>query len=144
MLKQVGILFVLALLMGACTTKTSYQKSFAFEHEQWKQNVKPTFRVEIADTSAFYDFTLTLRTTTDYKYSNLWIYLNTKTPSGIAAREPFEVKTTYPDGNWIGNKTGSIVNTFYALEEEKCLKKGPIYLLSNKELRTLLWTKSWM
>jgi len=119
-----GILFVLALLVGACTAKSAYQKSYAFEHEQWKQNVQPAFRVEITDTTAFYDFTLTLRTTTDYKYSNLWIYLNTKTPSGIAAREPFEIKTTYPDGSWIGNKTGSIVEHVLRFRRRKMPEKG--------------------
>lgn len=78
------------------------------------QNVKPTFNVDIQDTSNAYNFIFTLRTTTEYKYSNLWIYLNTSTPDGQKVREPFEIKITNPDGTWIGKKTGTIVeNTIY-------------------------------
>ena len=54
---------------------------------------------------------LTLRTTTDYKYSNLWVFLNTKNPKGETTREPVEIAVTNPDGSWVGNKTGTIVET---------------------------------
>jgi hypothetical protein len=36
------------------------------------------------------------------------VFLNTKPPHGQEVREPYEIKTTYPDGNWIGKKTGTI------------------------------------
>jgi hypothetical protein len=35
--------------------------------------------------------------------------LNTTPPNGKSVREPYEIKTTYPDGSWIGKKTGTVV-----------------------------------
>jgi hypothetical protein len=54
---------------------------------------------------------MTLRTTTDYKYSNLWVFLNTKNPKGETTREPVEIAIANSDGSWIGKKTGTVVET---------------------------------
>ena len=67
-----------------------FEKSYSFKGNKWTQDVKPAFKVEIQDTSKAYDFTINFRVTTDYAYNNVWFYLNTKTPDGLTAREPFE------------------------------------------------------
>jgi gliding motility-associated lipoprotein GldH len=104
------IIFMAAILLFAgCEEAPTYEKTYAFENHEWQQNVKPSFTVDIKDVEKEYDFILTLRTTTEYKYSNLWIYMNTTTPDGQKAREPFEIKITNPDGSWIGKKTGTVV-----------------------------------
>ncbi len=105
---------LLYLLIGvaflfSCTDSSIYNSSFHFDNNTWKQKIKPKFTVHIKDTSLTYDFTLSFRTTTDYKFSNIWIYLTTKTPFKQVIREPYEIKTCYPNGEWVGTKTGSMV-----------------------------------
>ena len=39
------------------------------------------------------------------------MFLKTISPDGTEAREPFEINITNSDGTWIGNRTGSIVET---------------------------------
>jgi gliding motility-associated lipoprotein GldH len=95
-----------------------------FENKEWKQNVKPSFIVDIKDATKEYDFVLTLRTTTEYKFSNLWIYMNTQTPNKESARESFEIKITNPDGSWIGKKTGTIVENSLNFKRRKLPLKG--------------------
>jgi gliding motility-associated lipoprotein GldH len=119
------IAFVVGVfLFTACSNLPTYEKAYTFKDKVWKQNVKPVFVVDIQDTSKAYNFTLTLRTTTDYKYSNLWVYLNTKTPKKQTGREAFEIKTTYPDGTWIGTKTGTIVEHTLNFNKRKLPEKG--------------------
>lgn len=101
-----------------------YQKSYTFEKAEWEQNVKPSYTVDIKDTVKVYDFTLTLRTTTDYKFSNLWIYLNTTAPDGKKSREAFEIQITNPDGSWSGKKTGTIVENNLIFKRKKIPLKG--------------------
>lgn len=101
-----------------------YEKVYAFENEEWTQKVKPLFKVDITDTTKEYDFILTLRTTTDYQFNNLWIFLNTTTPSGQKAREPFEIKITNPDGSWAGKKTGTVVEIPLYFRRRKMPEKG--------------------
>lgn len=113
-----------SMLVSSCVEAPTFEKSYAFEDEQWDQKVKPSFTLEIKDIEKEYDFVLTVRTTTDYKYSNLWIYWNTATPDGEKAREPFEIKITNPDGSWIGKKTGTIVENSLYFKRRKMPVKG--------------------
>ncbi len=117
------VLLSLAFLIS-CESAPTFEKSYVFENKEWKQDIKPSFTVDIKDASKDYDFVLTLRTTTEYKYSNLWVYMNTKTPNGEKAREPFEIKITNPDGSWIGKKTGTIVENSLNFKRRKLPLKG--------------------
>lgn len=118
------------LLFSSCEKAPTFEKSYTFEQKEWDQKVKPSFTLDIKDIEKEYDFVLTVRTTTDYKFSNLWIYWNTTTPDGVKAREPFEVKITNPDGSWIGKKTGTIVeNSLYFKRRKMPLKGKYVFVL---------------
>jgi gliding motility-associated lipoprotein GldH len=121
--KLFAAVFAAAILVS-CDETLTYEKSYSFENKEWNQNVKPSFTIDIKDADKEYDFVLTLRTTTEYKYSNLWVYLNTTTPDGKKVREPFEIKTTNPDGTWIGKKTGTIVEHAIYFKRRKFPSKG--------------------
>jgi gliding motility-associated lipoprotein GldH len=123
-MKNVLLLLILLLLFAGCNERAYYQKSFGFKNNMWSQDVKPKFEVEFQDTTKLYDFVLTLRTTTDYKYSNLWIFLNSSPPFGESVREPYEIKTTFPDGSWIGKETGTIVEHQLVFKRRRLPYKG--------------------
>jgi gliding motility-associated lipoprotein GldH len=105
----IGIFFL--LILWSCEQTALYERSYTFKKNMWEQNVKPRFVVEIKELGKEHVFVLTLRTTTDYKYSNLWVFLNTKNPKGETTREPVEIAVTHADGSWVGKKTGTIVET---------------------------------
>ena len=118
------LLLCAGLILSACQETPVFEKSYAFEGDYWDQKVKPTFKVDIKDLDKEYDFILTLRTTTDYHYNNLWVFLNTTTPSGQKGREPFEIKITNPDGSWAGKKTGTVVEFPLYFKRRKMPEKG--------------------
>ena len=123
-----SLLFIACtLLLLACTDNVFYEKSYSFPKNAWNLKVKPMFKVDIQDTTKAYDFIITLRTTTDYAFNNCWLYLNTKTPNKIKAREPFEMKITNPDGTWIGKKSGTIVENTLQFKRRKFPIKGVYY-----------------
>lgn len=116
--------FLLVLLLSACGETPLYENTYSFDDKEWSRDEKPTFTFQIDDIEKEYDFTITLRTTTDYKYSNLWIFLKTETPEGISAREPFQIQITDETGAWIGNKMGSVVETPLSFSKRKLPLKG--------------------
>lgn len=125
MLKKNRILIgLIAVLLTACGEQPYYEKVVAFEGREWHQNVKPSYSFEVKDVNKEYDFTLSLRTSTEYKYSNLWVFMKTITPDGTVAREPFEIKITDATGAWIGEKSGSVVTTPLTFRSRKLPKKG--------------------
>lgn len=80
--------------------------------------------VKVEDTTKFYTISITLRTTTNYPFSNLWMFLRSKTPKGQTGREPIEVKITNPDGSWYGEKSGTIVEHHLRFPHRKFPQKG--------------------
>ncbi len=122
--KTALLLVILVILVTSCAEAPYYEKVYSFENNKWELNQKPTFIVDIDDTSAWYDFVLTLRTTTDYKNSNLWIFWNTKTPNGENVREPFEIKIAAPNGAWIGKNSGTIVENQIHFRQRKISPAG--------------------
>jgi gliding motility-associated lipoprotein GldH len=123
-MKKLSSLLLLTLFLVSCTQEAVYNKSFKFQDERWNQDVKPSFEVDIQDTSIAYDFVFTLRSTTDYAYNNLWVFLSSTAPTGKSSREPYEIKMAYPDGNWIGKKSGTIVEHELIFPKRKLPFKG--------------------
>lgn len=110
--------------LGSCTEDAFYSKSYSFDNSEWAQDVKPSFEVDIDDIDKEYTFTLLLRTTTDYKYSNLWVFMKTLTPDGIESRVPYEFRITNDDGSWVGTKTGTVVEIPMTFPKRKMPQAG--------------------
>ncbi len=123
-LKTSLLVGMLVLFLASCGKQPFYEKAYSFSGREWKQDVKPEYEVDFTTIDPLYDFTVSLRTSTDYKYSNLWIFMKTETPDGTIAREPFEIQITNPDGSWIGEKSGSIVTTNLYFSRRKMPLKG--------------------
>ena len=118
------LVLVLSALLFSCGEQPFYEKVIAFDDREWKLDVKPKYSFEVKDVSVDYDFTLSLRTTTDYQYSNVWVFMKTITPDGTVAREPFEIVITKDDGSWVGEKSGSVVTTPLYFRSRKLPKAG--------------------
>jgi gliding motility-associated lipoprotein GldH len=119
-----GLLLLTLFFLSSCAEQPLYEKVYSFEKMEWSQDVKPEYQVEITDLEQEYDFTLSLRVTTDYAYNNLWVFMKTETPDGTVAREPFEIILANPDGSWTGNKTGTIIETPLYFKSRKLPQKG--------------------
>jgi len=124
MLSRIFIASLGLLLWTSCQEQPYYQQSFSFKNNTWARKNSPSFKVEIKDTSKAYNFILTLRNSTNYAYSNVWVYLNSKSPDKAYAREPFEIKITDEKGRWLGKKTGSIVENQLVFRNRKLSKPG--------------------
>jgi gliding motility-associated lipoprotein GldH len=124
MKKRISLLVLLGLVLASCTNEAIYTKAYRFQDKHWAQNVKPQFEVAVQDTTVLYDFIFTLRSTTDYPYNNLWIFLRTTPPFGKSVREPYEIKMAEPNGNWIGNKSGTVVEHQLVFKRRKVPFKG--------------------
>lgn len=113
MIKRINLkaaLFAL-LILSACSDGVHYDKSYSFEDRQWDLSYKPRFEVNIDDANQAYDFQISIRTTSEYPYKNMWIFLNTETPDGEKVREPYELKLMDDHGNWLGKNSGSLIET---------------------------------
>lgn len=115
---------VLIVILCSCGDAPLYNKSYSFKNNSWEQNVKPVFQVSVPDTTQFYTIQITIRTTTDYAFNNLWFFIHSKTPKGQTGREPVEIKIANPDGSWSGEASGTIVENTVYFRHRKFPQKG--------------------
>ena len=123
-LKGLGLLLVLATFLFSCGKSPYYNTSYAFENQTWSQDLMPKFEVDIQDTSQLYDFEIFLRNTTDYAHSNLFIYLQSFAPDGSNGRKAYEIPIADEKGQWLGTKSGTLVENVLKFKQRKFPLKG--------------------
>jgi len=102
-MKIILILMVcLAAFLTSCDKGRVIDDNIALSAQGWDKTYKADFEVSIDDTASNYRFFVNIRNTVDYRYSNLYIFLNTRFPNGNITRDTIECLLADPSGKWLG------------------------------------------
>lgn len=104
----VFLLGITLLAFASCDPARIYDQSRTIPETGWNQDSLAVFNVEIPDTATPYNFYINLRHTTDYRYRNFYLFLNTVFPDGNVARDTIELMLADKTGKWYGSGFGSI------------------------------------
>ena len=87
-----------------------FEENVAISDNTW--TIEDTVRLEfpIEDSTSRLDFFLNFRNTEDYRWSNLHVFVDIETPSGVGYVDTFEFPLADPSGKWYGKHTGSLVD----------------------------------
>lgn len=102
-----GFWIVLILLLGACRSNGLYDQSMRIDGRWWK-NQAEQFEVSVQDSLQPYDFYLNVRHNTSYRYSNLYLFLQTRFPNGNISRDTIEIVLANAEGKWLGKGWGDV------------------------------------
>ncbi|MBN1340255.1 MAG: gliding motility lipoprotein GldH [Bacteroidales bacterium] len=102
------IFIPLSLFLARCGDESLYDRYVSFPDETWMAGDTREFSLEVRDTLLLYDFYLNIRNTTDYPYSNLYLFMDTQMPDGGKARDTIEVFLADRMGEWLGRGLGKI------------------------------------
>lgn len=106
---RLTILFaILSAVLYSCNTNIIFDQNVSLPREGWYKNNAVSFNVKINDSLDTYNFKLNIRNTTDYRYSNLYIFLITELPNGNISRDTIECILANNEGEWIGKGWGNI------------------------------------
>lgn len=108
-MKGIKLLIAIGLLLAACTSSSLYDTNRAIPDAHWHKEMVPSFDVWIEDTTTIYRFFINVRNTDDYRYSNLYVFLQTHFPNGNITRDTIECILAAPDGRWQGRKSGKTI-----------------------------------
>ena len=101
-------LVLMSVMLVSCNTKTVFDQSVQLPSKGWYKNDAVSFNVNISDSLTNYIFGLNIRNTTDYRYSNLYIFLITEFPNGNISQDTIECILANKEGKWIGKGWGNI------------------------------------
>ncbi len=107
MTRLIGIL-ILALALFSCGDEAHFQQVKDISPKGWKISDTARFSFEIKNPGK-YEPVITLRTTVNYPYSNIYLFVDMLTPQGMHMLDTIEYKLAQKNGAWIGKETGSYV-----------------------------------
>lgn len=118
--------FCVALCFTSCDSNRIYEENFSVENNVWNYEDVKTFSFEITDTLSPLDLFINVRTTTDYAYSNLYLFLYSEYPNGYTDKDTLEFILAEPDGKWLGENSGTVV------ENQILISRGNRFSFSGK------------
>ncbi|MFT7297427.1 MAG: gliding motility-associated lipoprotein GldH [Sphingobacteriales bacterium] len=110
-IKLLIILGISLFFFAGCDKTRVFEDHSSAPENGWKHQEIAQFDVDISDTSQLYNIVLHLRHVGSYRYSNLYVLLNSETPSGKTNSTRFEFKLAEKDGRWLGNGSGNIFSS---------------------------------
>lgn len=102
------ILMFLISMLFSCDSSGTFDEMKRIHESNWNRQEKFSFDFTITDTAAYYNVYVQIRNTTDYPYSNLFLFLTTKDPSGNLSKDTLECLLAAPDGKWLGKGMGKL------------------------------------
>ena len=96
------------LALSSCDPDRVYEKNIKIPDGIWDKDHKVSFEVFIDDTTSAHNLYVNVRNTSLYPFSNLYLFIETKAPSGHTIRDTFEVILADNRGKWLGSGLGDI------------------------------------
>lgn len=102
------LILAVAFLLASCDRSVVFEGHQALQASGWASDEKLHFEVSIDDTTSLHNMYVDVRNTTDYGFSNLYLFLNIEFPDGTLLRDTLECTLAEKDGRWTGKGFGKI------------------------------------
>lgn len=104
-----GIFLLCCLaLFYSCDSNRLFEENKKIKNNEWDQNASLEFSAVIPDTIQSYNVYINVRNAGFYRFSNLYLFVNTFFPGGQIQRDTLECILAAPDGRWLGDGLGDI------------------------------------
>jgi gliding motility-associated lipoprotein GldH len=123
-------MFILAgmLLLAGCSPQPVYQENSPIPAEGWPMDHLAEFGAEINDTLSLHEMYLEVRNTTDYSYSNLYLFLDIEFPGGQILRDTIECRLAERSGRWTGKGFGRIKTNEFLFRDDVWFPEAGAYV----------------
>jgi gliding motility-associated lipoprotein GldH len=111
MIKKVSLIFgmlIALFVVTSCDSDVIFEENQSFENNVWSYDDVKSFSFEL-DSMTPVKMYLNLRTTIDYEFSNIYMYLHSAYPNGYEDIDTLEFFLAQPDGKWLGEVSGTVV-----------------------------------
>ena len=119
------------LFLTGCGRSALFTQAVDF-HDIWPKDKAAKFVVPVSDTVAPYNFYINIRHTGKYRYSNLYLFMETRFPDGKYTRDTLEIMLANVQGKWLGKGWGEI-------KEDHVLLKRKLRFPLSGDYTFLIW-----
>jgi gliding motility-associated lipoprotein GldH len=101
-------LIILLLANTGCNNNIVYSDSTTFPSEIWKLDKVAEFSPAITDTLTGQNIYFIIRTGSAYPFRNIWLFVNTLSPSGKSITDTLQYMLADEKGKWYGRGPGDV------------------------------------
>jgi gliding motility-associated lipoprotein GldH len=107
--KRAFLLFsVILIMLSSCSHGVLYQKYTSIPNSEWDMKAPVTFKLNVTDTTSYYNVFVNVRNADNYAYSNLYLFIDITSPMHTKERDTLECILADPSGRWMGEGLGDI------------------------------------
>lgn len=102
------LLMIIVVALSSCTEVPAYVSYESIADQTWDRNNEISFDVDMQDTISLFDIVVNIRNTTNYRYQNFWMFIESESPEGTVEKDTVECILANNRGEWLGNGFFSI------------------------------------
>lgn len=106
------------MTLASCDSNKVYEEYVKIESDQikggeyiWDYTKPVSFEFEVNDTAALHNVYVNVRHANLYQYRNLWLFIDSWSPSGVKSVDTLECTLADDKGKWLGSGLGDIWDT---------------------------------
>ncbi len=136
-LRRISSFIALVFLFTACSDNRIFDEVVKIPSEKWHADDVYTFKVNVSDTTKVYDIYFHIRNTSDYDFSNIWLFIDTQSPNGAEMRDTVEFVLADASGAWYGSGLGDVYSLLLPYKQNIHFPYRGIYSFTfNQAMRT--------
>jgi gliding motility-associated lipoprotein GldH len=101
LLKQ-GLFLIALFSFSSCSHKEVFFEYHSMKNADWNREDEAVFKVIIDNQSVSYDISIDIRNDNDYPFSNIWLFVDLKTPGGSIRTDTLSADLADVYGKWYG------------------------------------------
>ena len=106
-MKFFPLLLLMCVALCSCDPNKVYENNVTIAAEGWRHTDRARFEVDITDTITPCNIYINVRNNNNYKYMELWLFVDVHIPPDIVERDTTKIILADHRGKWQGNGLGS-------------------------------------
>jgi gliding motility-associated lipoprotein GldH len=96
------VIFLFVLLYISCEPIQLYEQNTTYPSHNWSSKEVNQYQFKITDTSALYKIYFVIRHHNAYHYKNIWLQINTQSPSDTVVQQTLNLQLADDQKGWLG------------------------------------------
>jgi len=107
-ISKIWIITLISLACFSCDSNKVFEEYIEVENSIWKKENIASFAVNVIDTSSYHNLYINIRNTSDYAYSNLYLFVTIKGPGNQFNTDTVNCILADNRGKWKGKGIGDL------------------------------------
>lgn len=97
-------------IFTSCDNRRIFEDNVQINKSDWYSNKGLVFEFDVTNQTPLCNMYINIRNNASYRYSNLFLFLDTRYPDGKVSRDTLECILADDSGNWLGKGKGDVID----------------------------------